>query len=48
MENQLRFLCFFFLQKYMLGIRISVRFDPDIFKQIRILERTMAVRAMNI
>jgi hypothetical protein len=33
--------------KYMLGIRIPVRLDSDLFKQIRILERTIAVRAMN-
>jgi hypothetical protein len=34
--------------KYMLGIRIPVRLDPDLFKQIWILERNMEVRAMNI
>jgi hypothetical protein len=52
--NKLRFLRF--LQKYMysydgpkymLRILIPVRMGPDLFKQIRILERTMAVRAMN-
>jgi hypothetical protein len=43
---------YFFVQKYMydghinmLGIRIPVRLDPDLFKQIGILVRTMAVCA---
>jgi hypothetical protein len=31
---------------YMLVIRIHVRLDTDLFEQLRILERTMAVRAM--
>jgi hypothetical protein len=47
-ENKLRFLRFFWQKykydgpKYMLGIRIPVRLDPDLFKQIRIIERTMS------
>jgi hypothetical protein len=34
--------------KYMLGIWIPVRSDQDLFKHVLILERTMAVRAMNL
>jgi hypothetical protein len=30
----------------MLGIRILIRFDPDLFGQLRILERAIAVRGL--
>jgi hypothetical protein len=33
--------------KYILGIQIHARLDSYLFKQIRILERTMSVRTMN-
>jgi hypothetical protein len=33
--------------KYMFGIWIPVKLNPDFLKQIRILERSMAVRALN-
>jgi hypothetical protein len=34
--------------KYMLGIWTTVKLDPDLYKHIWNLERTMAVRDMNL